>query len=66
MTRFARFREEVLDDPTLQAELRAIEDWDAFTARALQEAARRGIELTAEDVAAERRSQQLNWLTRVA
>jgi hypothetical protein len=61
---FARFRAAVLEDPALQERLRAIDDWEPFTAEAVAAASERGIELTADDVDTERSQALLGWLTR--
>jgi hypothetical protein len=63
---FARFHAVVLDDPILQERLRTIDDWERFTAEALEAARERGLELTADDFDAERRQALLGWLTRWA
>jgi hypothetical protein len=64
--RFARFRAAVLAEPELEHRLRAVDDWDAFTAAAVAAATERGIELTREELEAVRRQEQLRWLARWA
>jgi uncharacterized coiled-coil protein SlyX len=64
--RFVRFRRAVLDEPELEQRLRALDDWVAFAAVAIAEAAARGVELTTDELEAERRQAQLGWLTRWA
>jgi hypothetical protein len=61
---FARFHAVVLDEPELERRLRVLDDWDAFTSEAIAEARARGIELTTDELEAERRQAQLGWLTR--
>jgi hypothetical protein len=63
---FERFRAAVLDDPALERRLRAIDQWEPFTAEAVSAAGERDIELTAADIEAERRQALLGWLTRWA
>jgi hypothetical protein len=62
--RFACFRAAVLDEPKLMQRLRALDDWNAFTTEAVAAAHELGIELTASEVAAERRQAQIGWLAR--
>ena len=64
--RFVRFRTAVLDEPELEQRLRALADWATFAASAIAEAGTRGIELTTDELKAERRRAQLGWLTRWA
>jgi hypothetical protein len=64
--RFVRFRRAVLDEPELEQRLRALDDWATFAASAIAEAGARGIELTTDELEAERRRAQLGWLTRWA
>ncbi|HEX7526134.1 MAG TPA: hypothetical protein VF327_07475 [Gaiellaceae bacterium] len=64
--RFVRFRAAVLNEPELEQRLRALDDWAAFAVEAIAEAGARGIELTTDELEAERRQAQLSWLTRWA
>jgi hypothetical protein len=63
---FERFRAAVLDDPSLERRLRAIDCWESFTAEAVAAARERAIDLTAADVDAARRRALLGWLARWA
>jgi hypothetical protein len=65
-SRFDRFRAAVLEDPLLARQLKAIDDWDQFTVHAVEAARERGLELSTEDIDAERGRAQLGWLTRWA
>ena len=51
-------------DPQLQVELCSIPDWPAFTAAAVEAAARHGIELTEEAVTAARKESLRTWRER--
>jgi hypothetical protein len=62
--RFADFRRLVLDDPALQERLRSVPAWPAFAEIAVEEAAERGVPLTAEDVLAAREAALRTWLDR--
>ena len=62
--RFVRFRRAVLDERELEQRLRALDDWATFAAVATAEAGARGIELTTDELEAERRRAQLGWPTR--
>ncbi|HEX7626593.1 MAG TPA: hypothetical protein VF379_06010, partial [Gaiellaceae bacterium] len=53
--RFVRFRRAVLDEPELEQRLRMLDDWAAFATVAIAEAGARGIELTTDELEAERR-----------
>ena len=64
--RFACFRTAVLDEPELEQRLRALDDWDTFTAEAIAAANERAIELTTDELDAARRQAQLGWLARWA
>jgi hypothetical protein len=59
--RFRRFREAVLADAELQSSLRAIGDWDAFRAAAVDAAARRALPLSGEDLDAAREECRRSW-----
>jgi hypothetical protein len=61
---FARFRAVVFDDPALERQLREIVGWDAFVTDVTTAAAALGIELTREDLDAERREAQRMWRDR--
>ena len=61
---FDRCRRLVLADPALQVRLRELADWPTFTATLVGAAREHGIELTAEEVEAERRQAFLGWLAR--
>jgi len=61
---FESFRRVVLDEPELQARLRAYQDWSAFVDAAVDAAAERGIALTEEDVLAARETARRSWLER--
>jgi hypothetical protein len=54
----------VFDEPKLVQRLRALDDWNTFTTEAVAAAHQLGIELTASEVAAERRRAQIGWLAR--
>jgi hypothetical protein len=62
--RIERFRDVVFADPELQERLRGIRDWDAFVAASVDAAARRGLELSAEDVLAAREERRRSWRER--
>jgi glutaredoxin-related protein len=61
---FERFRQLVLADPELQARLRAIREWPAFAAAAVEAAAEHGIDVTEEAVQAARVQARRSWLER--
>ena len=61
---FERFRRVVMADAELQEELRSIPDWPAFVRAAVEAAARRGIEVTEEDVLAARDESRRSWRER--
>jgi hypothetical protein len=65
-SRFDRFRAAVLEDPALAQQLKAIGDWSQFRVQAIEAAHERGLELSTEDIDAERGRAQLGWLTRWA
>lgn len=63
---FVRFRAVVFGEPELEQRLRALDNWDAFAAEAIRAAGERDIELTVDELEAERREAQLGWLARWA
>jgi hypothetical protein len=63
---FERCRRLVLEDPALERRLREIPDWPSFTTALVELAGEHGIELTPEQVEAERGPALLAWLARGA
>ena len=61
---FEQFRQTVLDDPALQAQLQAMADREVFVARVVQLGAEQGYCFTSEDVVAALRENQRVWLER--
>ncbi len=63
---FERCRRLVLDDPSLELRLRDLADWPGFSAALIGLAHEHGIELSVDDLEAERRQALLTWLARWA
>ena len=64
MDRFERFRGVVFADREIQVRLRSVSEWPAFVDAALDVAAERGVELTAEDLFVARDEARRSWLER--
>jgi hypothetical protein len=63
-TEFERFREHVLNDTVLQAELSVAADFVAFLPLVLKAGQRQGYDFTAADVEAAWRAAQRAWIER--
>lgn len=61
---FDRFRTSVLSDPSLQSTLRDLHDWDEFTAVAVREAVRLGLDVDEHDVHQAHMAARRAWLER--
>jgi hypothetical protein len=58
------FRQAILSDESLQAQLREIAGWPSFVAAALRLAADRGLAITAADLEAAAREGRRVWMER--
>jgi hypothetical protein len=63
---FEHCRRLVLEDPALERRLREIPDWPAFTSALVELAAEHGMELTPDEIDAQRGPALLAWLARGA
>ena len=61
---FDRFRNRVLENPLLQAELKDFEDWESFTAAAIATGRRCGYEFTENDIRLAAQAAHRRWLER--